>query len=175
MTLYGPLVFGVLARTRIDRNGGKRVLPRVLPNQAATATSEQQKDFVTQHCKCKYWPWHFGIFELIKNVPFVFKNPKIRLGVLGMIHGHLTHLHLPYFSQAAGVSPLFLYTFLHSDLSLSLGVLLCLSFNSRKIHLHLTFIYSSSTLLVPLTSIPVSNNNLFNKKWDFIGRNLLGK
>lgn len=136
---------------------------------------------------------------------FVFKHPKIRLEVLGMIHGHLTHFHLPYLSQAAGISPIFLYPFLPPYLSLSLGLhplcfVVFLSFNSRKIHTHLTFIYSSPTLLVPLTSIPVCLSIsschlnlvwyrcrksswiflLYNKissikKWDFIGRSLFGK
>lgn len=37
--LDGPVLFQVLSRTRIEVCGGKGLLPRVLPNQAATTTS----------------------------------------------------------------------------------------------------------------------------------------
>lgn len=38
---YRPVLFQVLSRTRIDGYGGKGLLPRVLPHQAATTTSGQ--------------------------------------------------------------------------------------------------------------------------------------
>lgn len=62
--LYGPVLFHVLSRTRIEGYGGKGLLPRVLPNQAATTTSGQWKDCVIEHSR-----WR-EVAEIKRNIYF---------------------------------------------------------------------------------------------------------
>lgn len=42
--LCGPVFFHILSRTRIEGYWRKGILPRVFPNQAATATSNKYKN-----------------------------------------------------------------------------------------------------------------------------------
>lgn len=77
--LHGPVLFHVLPRPRREGHGGEGLLPRVLPHQAATATSGQWRDDVTEHSRCRFVcsPTFIILFEL-KKQQFVYKALQSR-------------------------------------------------------------------------------------------------